>query len=186
MATPKVSIVSGAIARDLIADTKPKKGIFVGRRDATPGVRIDWTFRLCTENVARPGARNRWDRVTRLTGGAVLEGRSTERFEHAPSVFVGRDVIRLKPGWDEATVSRAVHRLHRRLGAWAIESREREAVYAVWEPIRESGVDVEPIVAEGEAAGHTSEYDKMNAADREYWLKRAEAFVTASPAGKEG
>lgn len=169
---PAQSIISGAIARDLIADTQPRKGLVVGRREATAGIPIDWTFRLCTFNMSRPTKANPWQRVTKVSGGAVLEGKLTRKYQHAPGLGV-RSMIRLKPGWNEATVSRAVHRMHRALMDADPLRQMREKVFQTWEPIREQGVDVEPFVATGEAAEHTAEYEQMTAEDCAYWLDLA-------------
>jgi hypothetical protein len=108
MSVAVASIVSTALAREIL----PLLGPSPLRRD----VRVwEETWRLTVRLSYRT---SRWVMGVRdvdLTGGVVLEVSAPEgSAARGPAIGRGDITLRLGPGWDEASLSRAIHRLTRK------------------------------------------------------------------------
>lgn len=155
------SILSGAAARELIAAAHTDEPWFcttIERASCHVG------FRLCTV-LCGPGT------TRRLSGGAIVEVRPLRKFDHVTTN--PKQTTRLRPGWTERTLSRALCRMFRIAHEYVLLAEQRERVYAKWEPIRARiGLKrIDAIVKRGEVEGHTADYAAMTEADCAYWIQ---------------
>ena len=144
------NIVSGIMTRRLLDETNK-----FGCAGVTQGI---YTYRLrhCTIKGVR-------------SGGVVVSVDCEQLLQHG--VYLDRPTRRLRPGYSQKSLIRAVGRCMNEAELYTPLRKARERFYLAFENKKDTYTDneIEAITEAGESAGHISAYSDMTENDINYW-----------------